>query len=73
MSRPRAEMMPAVAVPPRPNGLPIASTQSPTRARPSRRTPRAARPVALDLDHREVRLRVVTDERRIELAAVMQS
>ena len=32
MSRPRAEMMPAVAVPPRPNGLPIATTQSPTRA-----------------------------------------
>ena len=31
MSRPRAETMPAVTVPPRPNGLPIASTQSPTR------------------------------------------
>ena len=31
MSRPRAEMMPAVTVPPRPNGLPTASTQSPTR------------------------------------------
>jgi hypothetical protein len=26
-----AEMMPAVTVPPRPNGLPIASTRSPTR------------------------------------------
>ena len=32
MSRPRAETMPAVTVPPRPNGLPIASTQSPTRS-----------------------------------------
>ena len=32
MSRPRAETMPAVTVPPRPNGLPIATTQSPTRA-----------------------------------------
>ena len=33
MSRPRAETMPAVTEPPRPNGLPIASTQSPTRSR----------------------------------------
>ena len=33
MSRPRAQTMPAVTVPPRPNGLPIASTQSPTRER----------------------------------------
>ncbi len=32
MSRPRAETMPAVTVPPSPNGLPIASTQSPTRS-----------------------------------------
>ena len=31
MSRPRAETMPAVTVPPRPNGLPTATTQSPTR------------------------------------------
>ena len=31
MSRPRAETMPAVTVPPRPNGLPTAITQSPTR------------------------------------------
>src|SRR5216683_2266207 len=30
MSRARAETMPAVTVPPRPKGLPIASTQSPT-------------------------------------------
>src|SRR6266566_8448064 len=32
MSRAVAEMIPAVTVPPRPNGLPIASTQSPTLA-----------------------------------------
>ena len=32
MSRSRAETMPAVTVPPRPNGLPIAITQSPTRS-----------------------------------------
>ena len=32
MSRCRAERMPAVTLPPSPNGLPIASTQSPTRA-----------------------------------------
>ncbi len=31
MSRPRAETIPAVTVPPRPNGLPTASTQSPMR------------------------------------------
>ena len=31
MSRPCAETMPAVTVPPRPKGLPTASTQSPTR------------------------------------------
>ncbi len=31
MSRPRDETIPAVTVPDRPNGLPIASTQSPTR------------------------------------------
>ncbi|MNC90218.1 hypothetical protein D3C83_62910 [compost metagenome] len=30
MSRLRAEMMPVVTVPPRPNGLPTAMTQSPT-------------------------------------------
>ena len=30
MSRPRADTIPAVTVPPRPNGLPIAITQSPT-------------------------------------------
>jgi len=30
MSRPRAETMPLVTVPPRPNGLPTAITQSPT-------------------------------------------
>ena len=32
MSRPRALTMPAVTEPPSPNGLPIASTQSPTRS-----------------------------------------
>jgi hypothetical protein len=31
MSHPRADTMPAVTVPPGPNGLPTASTQSPTR------------------------------------------
>ena len=31
MSRPRADTIPAVTVPPRPNGFPIAITQSPTR------------------------------------------
>ena len=33
MSRPRAEMIPAFTEPPKPNGFPTASTQSPTRAR----------------------------------------
>jgi hypothetical protein len=31
MSRPRAEIIPAVTVPPRPKGFPMATTQSPTR------------------------------------------
>ena len=31
MSRPRADTMPAVTVPPRPNGFPTARTQSPMR------------------------------------------
>ena len=35
MSRPRADRIPAVTVPPKPNGLPTATTQSPTRASPS--------------------------------------
>ncbi len=34
MSRPRAETMPAVTVPPSPNGLPTAITQSPMRGLP---------------------------------------
>ena len=32
MSRPRAEMIPVVTVPPSPKGLPTAITQSPTSA-----------------------------------------
>jgi hypothetical protein len=39
MSRPLAETMPAVTVPPRPNGLPTASTQSPIRGLPSESLP----------------------------------
>jgi hypothetical protein len=34
MSRPSAETMPVVTVPPRPKGLPTAITQSPTRGSP---------------------------------------
>ena len=35
MSRPLAETIPAVTVPPKPNGLPTASTQSPILALPA--------------------------------------
>jgi hypothetical protein len=57
MSRPRAEMMPTVTVPPSPKGLPMAITQSPMRIRsdsPKRHL--GQRLVRLDLEHRQIGL-----------------
>ena len=51
MSRPRAETMPAVTEPPRPNGLPAARTQSPTSTwRQSPQATAGSGPVACHLD-----------------------
>ena len=70
MSRLRAETMPAVTVPPRPNGLPIAITQSPTRMHvgvAELHGVQLAR-LGLDLQHREVGLVVGADELGLQLA-----
>jgi len=59
MMRPFALMMPAVTVPSRPKGLPMAITQSPTRA--ASESPRRSRGELLlrhDLHHREIGERV---------------
>ena len=65
--------MPAVTVLLRPNGLPIATTQSPTRevVGVAELAPSAAR-LRIDLQHREVGLRVASHDLGVELAAVVQ-
>ena len=71
MSRPRAETMPAVTVPPRPNGLPTASTQSPMRGAFSASFDVGEVVAAVDLDQREVGPRIGADDLgRIGLAVV---
>ena len=62
MSRPRAETMPAVTVPPRPNGLPTASTQSPTRGGVSGKLDEGEVVAAVDLDQREIGARIGADD-----------
>ena len=62
MSRPRAETMPAVTVPPRPNGLPTATTQSPTRTFVVGELDVGELALAVDLEQREVGLLVGADE-----------
>ena len=73
MSRPRAETMPAVTVPPRPNGLPIASTQSPTRSL-SRiaELHRGQRLVRLHLQQGDVAGLVAPDHLRLQRGVVLQ-
>ena len=61
MSRPRAETMPAVTVPPRPNGFPTATTQSPTRGAWSANFTNG-KSLAIDLDQREIGLLVGADD-----------
>src|SRR5580704_9786126 len=58
MSRPRAETMAAVTVPPRPNGLPTASTQSPTRGGLVRELDIGEVAPALDFDQCDIGTRV---------------
>ncbi len=56
-------MMPAVTVPPRPNGLPIAITQSPTRESAGiAEVDEGKRLVRRDLEHREIGGGVAADQ-----------
>jgi hypothetical protein len=54
MSRPRADTIPAVTVPQRPNGLPTATTQSPTRGGILANSTKEKLSVCVDFDHGEV-------------------
>ena len=71
MSRPSAETMPAVTVPPRPNGLPIATTQSPIRGISLAKFDVRIVARLVDLDQREVGLRVGADHLGVEVLAVV--
>ncbi len=63
MSRLVAEMMPTVTLPPRPKGLPIAITQSPTRIfDESPKVDGLERLLRLDLEQREIGLGVVAED-----------
>ena len=63
MSRLVAEMMPTVTVPPRPKGLPIAITQSPTRIlAESPKLDGLQRLLGLDLQQREIGLGIMTED-----------
>ena len=69
MSRLRAETMPAVTVPPRLNGLPMAITQSPSRSfSESPNFTAFSGFVGLDPQHREIGLLVLADQLGLELA-----
>ena len=64
MSRPFAETIPAVTVPPRPNGLPTASTQSPMRGGVSAERDVRKVVAAVDLDQRKIGARIGADHAR---------
>ena len=64
--------MPAVAVPPRPKGLPTAITQSPTRGLAGVLEVDEREAAALDLDHRQVGALVAADHRGLQLGLVLQ-
>ena len=67
MLRPRAETMPAVTEPPRPNGLPIAITQSPgANLVGIAELHRLEGLVALHLEHREIDLGILADDLGLE-------
>jgi hypothetical protein len=61
MSRLRAETMPAVTVPPRPNGLPIAITQSPSRILSESPNLTAFSGLSASPQHRDVGLLIAAD------------
>ena len=73
MSRWRADRMPAVTVPPSPNGLPIASTQSPTRALSlSPQTAAGSGLSVLTFSTRDVGLGVAADDLGLQIGVVVQ-
>src|SRR3954469_565050 len=73
MSRLRAETMPAVTVPPRLNGLPIAITHSPRRSLSESPNFTATSGFAggVKFQHRQIGLLVDPDQRRLDLGAVV--
>ena len=73
MSRPCAETMPAVTVPPRPNGLPTATTQSPTRGCLSANLTNGKVCDCLDLQQREVGALVGADQLGLELVVLVEA
>src|SRR5260370_31661008 len=72
MSRPRADTMPVVTVPPRPNGLPTAITGWPAHLGGVSEGDVRQRLVALDLDQGEVGLLVAPHHLGRQLAAIRQ-
>ena len=74
MSRLRAETMPAVTVPPRLNGLPMAMTHSPSRSLLGiAELHRFERLVGMHAQEREVGLGVLADQIGLELGAVIEN
>ena len=73
MSRPCAETMPAVTVPPRPNGLPTAITQSPTRGVLSANFTNGKVCRRLDLEQRDVGALVGADQLGLVLVVLVEA
>ena len=68
--RPSADTIPIVTVWPTSNGLPIASTMSPTLQRVVVAERDDRQPIGLDLQNREVALGICAHQPRVELASV---
>ena len=70
--RPSALTMPIVTVRPMPNGLPIASTTSPTLSGFLSAMVMLGRFDAVDLEHRQIGFGIAADHARVDHAAVVQ-
>src|SRR5712671_5691932 len=73
MSRLRAETMPAVTEPPRLNGLPMATTHSPSRSLSDTELHCLERFVALDAQEREIDLLVGAYQFGLEAGAIVEN
>ena len=71
--RPFAESTPAVTVYPRPNGEPMATTHSPTRAASESANLAGVETRGVDLDHGEVGRGIAPDEARRQVAPVAEA